>query len=73
MQAGIPVEVPAYDFTIHKRVGVEGVVANVSVVFLDGIFTVSSPAVRYGETTTARAPPSPVASRACVACRQGPV
>ena len=45
-QNGGSVEVPAYDFAIHKRVGIERTVSNVSVLFLDGIFTIACPEIR---------------------------
>jgi uridine kinase len=40
------VDVPAYDFTTHKRTGIERTITKPSVVFLDGIFTIACPEIR---------------------------
>lgn len=46
LKDGKPIDIPAYDFTTHKRTGIERTVSRPSVVFLDGIFTIACPEIR---------------------------
>ena len=53
-QAGKTIEVPKYDFTVHKRLPESQRVEPPDVILIDGIFALAVPEVRYASTSAPR-------------------